>query len=88
MIRAANCCFEIKNFKKCVQFCDQILDEDKTNTVILDLRKKCVTQQKLTERNERKKELEEKKKMKNEKILISEILRRGYQLEGDSASKY
>lgn len=88
LIRAANCCFEMKLYKKCVEFCDQVLDKNKTNTIILELRKKSINEQKLKERNERKRELEEKKKMKDEENLISEILRRGYQLENDSTSKF
>lgn len=78
----------MKLYKKCVEFCDQVLDKNKTNTIILDLKKKSINEQKLKERNERKKELEEKKRIKNEENLISEILRRGYQLEGDSKSKF
>lgn len=78
----------MRHYKKCVEYCDQILDKDKTNTIILDLRKDSMNEQKLKERNERKKELEEKRRMKNEENLISEIIRRGYRLEGDSTSKF
>lgn len=84
LIRAANCCFEMKHYEKCIEYCERILDMDKSNTIILELRKKSINEQKLKGRNERKKELQDKRNMQIEENLVSEILKRGYKLEGDS----
>lgn len=84
LIRAANCCFETRHYERCIEYCDRILLMD-TNTNVLELRKKSVSAQKLKERIKRKQELHDRKKMKNEVNLLSEILSRGYKLEGDSS---
>jgi len=80
--RAAHCTYHLKLYEKSVEYCDKILDQNKTNKEILELRKKCVIEAKLKERNERKKEVEEKKRKQSEDNIIKEILKRGYRIEG------
>ncbi|XP_072382348.1 DNA polymerase interacting tetratricopeptide repeat-containing, protein of 47 kDa [Diabrotica undecimpunctata] len=84
LTRAANCCFEMKKYKKAVEYCDILLTKDKENKTVLDLRKKCTNAEKLKERDERKREQVAKKREKEEKVLINEIISRGYNIEGGS----
>ncbi|KAJ8973926.1 hypothetical protein NQ317_001132 [Molorchus minor] len=83
LIRAAKCCFEIKDYKTAVEYCDQILDKQKNNNEILDLRKRSINEAKIKERDSRRKGVEEKRKANEEKAIIKEILNRGYHIEGD-----
>ncbi|XP_050311726.1 DNA polymerase interacting tetratricopeptide repeat-containing, protein of 47 kDa [Anthonomus grandis grandis] len=80
--RAAMCSYHMKQYEKAVEFCDRILQKNKTNDEILELRKNCVNEQKLKERNQRKKEIEEKKRLEEETSLVNEIIKRGYVIEG------
>ncbi|KAJ8956073.1 hypothetical protein NQ318_016525 [Aromia moschata] len=82
LIRAAKCCYEVKNFQKAIEYCDQILDKDKDNKEILELRKKSVSDAKEKERDDRRREVLEKRKAKEEEEIIKEILKRGYKIEG------
>lgn len=82
LVRAANCCFEMKQYQNAIEFCDVILNKQKDNEVILELRQKCVNEEKLKKRNERKRDIEIKKKEKEEEELIKEIIKRGYKIEG------
>nr|XP_023030446.1 tetratricopeptide repeat protein 4 isoform X1 [Leptinotarsa decemlineata] len=81
LVRAANCCFEMRQYKKALEFCDEILDENNNNTAILDLRSKCINNMKVQERDDRKKKSNLKKKIQGEKVLIEEIITRGYNVE-------
>lgn len=81
LVRAANCCFEIKNYKKAIEYCDNILNTEKDNRIILDLRKKCVNAAKLKERDERKREQQHKKRNQEDNVIINEIIKRGYTIE-------
>lgn len=53
----------------------------------MELRAKCVSEAKLKERNERKREVEEKKKKQSENTLIKEIVKRGYTIEGGESGR-
>lgn len=86
--RAANCAYYLKQYEKAVQFCDKILDKNKTDKDILELRKNSINQVKLAERNERKNKLENERKKKLEEKLINEILKRGYKIEGGLNGKF
>lgn len=79
--RAAHCSYQLGQYDKAVEFCDLILEKNKTDKDILKLRKKCVNDAKLKDRNTRKKYLEDKKKKQIENTLIEEILKRGYNIE-------
>ncbi|XP_057658120.1 DNA polymerase interacting tetratricopeptide repeat-containing, protein of 47 kDa [Diorhabda carinulata] len=82
LVRAANCCVEMKNYKKAIDYCDIILNKEKDNRIVLDLRKKCVSAAKIKERDERKREHQEKKRNEEEDVIINEIIKRGYMIEG------
>lgn len=82
LTRAANCCYHLGQYNKAVEYCDQILEGNKTHKETLELRKKCVNEAKLKERNERKKAAENKKSKMLEDKLIEEIIKRGYHIEG------
>ncbi|CAH1117980.1 unnamed protein product [Phaedon cochleariae] len=86
LVRAANCCFHMKQYKKAVDFCDIILDKQKDDRDILELRKKCVGAEKQKERDERRTEVETKKKAREEKALLGEILSRGYHIDGSKGN--
>lgn len=81
IIRAANCCYKIKQFERAINFCDQILDKDPNNREILKLRQDCINESKKRERDARRRKQIEKKKEQEEKQLIQEILKRGYDVE-------
>ncbi|XP_076254698.1 DNA polymerase interacting tpr containing protein of 47kD isoform X2 [Rhynchophorus ferrugineus] len=83
--RAANCAYYLKQYEKAIQFCDKLLDKNKDDKIILELRKNSISQAKLAERNERKNKLETKRKKQLEDKLIKEILERGYIIEGGSS---
>ncbi|XP_060533538.1 DNA polymerase interacting tetratricopeptide repeat-containing, protein of 47 kDa [Cylas formicarius] len=80
--RAAYCCLEILQFNKAIEFCDKLLNVDKSDTEILQLRKKCLNLLKVKERDQRRKETAFKKDKQKEEKLINEILKRGYKLDG------
>ncbi|KAH1011063.1 DNA polymerase interacting tetratricopeptide repeat-containing, protein of 47 kDa isoform X2 [Dendroctonus ponderosae] len=80
--RAANCCYHLARYDKGIEYCDNILESDKTNKDILNLRKKCVNALKLKERNDRKRDADNKKANQSVKDLIAEIVSRGYKIEG------
>lgn len=79
--RAANCCFCTQHFDKAIEYCDKILETDKNNKDVQELRKKCVTEAKLKVRNERKREKEIRKQEEDEKRVIQEIVKRGIRIE-------
>lgn len=84
LIRAANCCYEMKQYAKCIEYCDEVLEKNKS---ILELRTKCVNEDKLKQRNERKKDLQNRKLKRSEEQLVNEILKRGYRIEKDGYGK-
>ncbi|KAJ8938934.1 hypothetical protein NQ314_011286 [Rhamnusium bicolor] len=55
LVRAANCCFEMKHYQKSKEYCDKILDKQTDNKDILELRKNSINAAKLKERDDRKK---------------------------------
>lgn len=81
LTRAANCSFELKQYSKCIEYCDKILDKHKSDSIILELRNKSIREGKLKERNERKKDAENKKQKKDVEDLLNNIVQRGYKLE-------
>lgn len=83
LTRAANCCYQMKQYNKCIEYCNRILDQQANNNVILDLKEKCLVEAKLKARDERKKEVLMMKKEKKEDILLNEIKKRGYKIEGN-----
>nr|CAH7749184.1 unnamed protein product [Callosobruchus chinensis] len=86
MKRAANCCYEMRQYNNAIQYCEMILDKEKDDRTILELRKKCVGLAKVSELNARKKQFITKKKEKEEDNLVKTILERGYKLEGGDLS--
>ncbi|VEN33913.1 unnamed protein product [Callosobruchus maculatus] len=86
MKRAANCCYEMRQYNKAIHYCDMILDKEKDDRTMLDLRKKCVGLAKVSELSERKKQFIMKKKEKEEENLVKTILDRGYKLEEGNLS--
>ncbi|XP_018565306.1 tetratricopeptide repeat protein 4 [Anoplophora glabripennis] len=80
--RAANCCFHLKQYIKAVDYCDKILEKQKDNKEILELRQNSINAAKLKERDDRKNEAAAKRKAKEEEDIIKEIINRGYNIEG------
>lgn len=73
IIRAANCCLHISQFDKCVEYCDKILFQQSENEEMLELRQKAINIKKNQERDARKKEIEQKKKIAKEEKLINTV---------------
>lgn len=83
--RAATCCFYIKDYDQCLEFCDQLLnqmlDEHPPNKEMLSLRSQAVAAKEQMKRDKRKQERIEKKLDKEEEELINIIKSRGINLE-------
>lgn len=80
-IRAAQCCFEISQWDKCISHCDEVLSINSTDSTALELRQKAINTQKDVERDvrrQKKKNAVEKDKVKK---LIEEIVKRGIRLK-------
>lgn len=82
MIRAANCCYEVKQYDKALSYCDKILEGNK-DTQILELRQKCVKAAKIQDRDRRLKEKTETKKTKEQQNLLNAIRSRGITVGSD-----
>ena len=40
--RAATCCFHVKDYEQCIDFCNEILDESPTDKIILHLKSQAI----------------------------------------------
>lgn len=40
--RAATCCFHVKNYDQCIEFCDQLLDDCASDKTVLSLKSQAV----------------------------------------------
>ncbi|KAI4455293.1 tetratricopeptide repeat protein 4 [Holotrichia oblita] len=85
-IRAANCCFQTEQFDKCIEFCDIILDNEPGNKDVVKLRQDSVHKKKDKERNSRKKELDFKRRLKEEELLLEEIRSRNINIDSKNNS--
>lgn len=80
-IRAAQCCNELNKFQECLNYCDEILQEQIDNQQIIDLRKLCFTRKTEKERDERKQLALEKKRQKQFENIVNEIKKRKIKFE-------
>ncbi|GJQ75280.1 putative tetratricopeptide repeat protein [Trypoxylus dichotomus] len=85
-IRAANCCFAMGHFDKCIEFCDGILDLEPNNKDILKQRQDAMNKKKDKERDSRKKEILLKKTLKEEKVLLDAIKSREINIDSQTDS--
>lgn len=76
LLRAAHCCYEIRQPEKCIDYCDRILAKQKSNKEVLELRQKAVYAAKTKGRDERIQEREEKKRSERQKDLLETINQR------------
>lgn len=80
-MRAAQCCFEISQWDKCISHCDEVLSTNSTDSIALELRQKAINARKDVERDgrrQKKKNVLEKDKAKK---LIEEIEKKGIRLK-------
>ncbi|KAK4878437.1 hypothetical protein RN001_010943 [Aquatica leii] len=80
LIRAAYCCFEIKQYEKAIHYCDIILKKN-FDTQTTELRCKCVRGRKELERNARKQKKVDEEKTTKEVALLGRILNSGINLD-------
>eukprot|EP00112_Aurelia_sp_Birch-Aquarium-sp1_P022659 Seg6473.2 transcript_id=Seg6473.2/GoldUCD/mRNA.D3Y31 product="Tetratricopeptide repeat protein 4" protein_id=Seg6473.2/GoldUCD/D3Y31 len=73
VLRAAMCCFELKLFNECVQWCDNGLQNESENKKLLDLRQQALNEKKVQERDSRRREVIEKKLLEKQKKLAAAI---------------
>ncbi|KAK9703568.1 Cns1/TTC4 Wheel domain [Popillia japonica] len=85
-IRAANCCFQTAQYDKCIELCDTILDSEPGNKDVVKLRQDSVHKKKDKERNSRKKELDFKRRLKEEELLLTEIRNRNINIDSKNNS--
>ncbi|KAK1116586.1 hypothetical protein K0M31_018268 [Melipona bicolor] len=79
--RAATCCFHVKDYEQCIDFCDQILDESSTDKIILHLKSQAAAAGERLKRDQRKQDRLEKKLDEEEEELLDIIRSRGVNLE-------
>ncbi|CAD1478675.1 unnamed protein product, partial [Heterotrigona itama] len=79
--RAATCCFHIKDYEQCIDFCDRVLDESPTDKIKLHLKSQAVAAGERLKRDKRKQDRLEKKLDKEEEELLDIIRSRGVNLE-------
>lgn len=79
--RAATCCFHIKDYEQCIDFCDRLLDESPTDKIILHLKSQAVVEGERLKRDKRKQDRLEKKLNKEEEELLNIIKGKGVNLE-------
>ncbi|KAJ3652544.1 hypothetical protein Zmor_018499 [Zophobas morio] len=84
LTRAANCCFQLEKFDEAIKFCDRILDQDKHNKEVLELRNSSANLEKIKNRDRRKKELDMRKLKEEEANIITAIVGRGIRVQGGS----
>lgn len=80
LLTAAKCCFNIKDYDLCLNYCDQVLNaqskDDSVVNEIVNLRAKAVKNKKLLLRDSRVKEINEKKVDKVKEKIVETIRNR------------
>ncbi|XP_017887531.1 uncharacterized protein LOC108629397 [Ceratina calcarata] len=79
--RAATCCFHIKDYNQCIDFCDQLLSDSPTDKTILNFKSQAMDAREHLKRDKRKQDRLEKKLDKEEQELIDIIKNKGINLE-------
>ncbi|XP_076067448.1 DNA polymerase interacting tpr containing protein of 47kD isoform X2 [Oratosquilla oratoria] len=80
LMRAVQCTLKLKTWDECISWCDRGLKLNGTDQDLLNYRTTAVKEKKKIERDIRKKQIEEKKKTKEEQTLLSAIETRGTRL--------
>ncbi|XP_066590172.1 uncharacterized protein Dpit47 [Prorops nasuta] len=81
LCRAATCCFQIKDYDRCIDFCDQFLDANPTDKAILKLKSDATVARDKHRRDKRMKEKLEKKISQETDKLLEAIRSRNINLE-------
>lgn len=79
--RAANCCFHLRDYDRCIDLCDRFLDTSPTDKPTLSLKSQAVAARERARRDRRKQERQEKLLNKEEEKLMEVIKSRGVNLE-------
>lgn len=82
IVRAAECCVEIKKYADAIKWCDTGLSIDKNQKVLLDLRPKADKLMRAEEKEKRKEMAKERKEQVEEQKLLDLIKSRGVKLAG------
>ena len=77
VLRGAQCCYKLKNYKECITWCDKGLEVDSTHTELLKMRSDCVQMEKAIERDARKRLAAEKREKQEHSALLELIKQRG-----------
>lgn len=83
-IRAANCCFEISSFDKCIEYCDGLLSRQPELEEAARLRQRAVSSKKVKERDERARKAAERRERERDDALLDELKKRGIKTDGNS----
>ncbi|OAD52127.1 Tetratricopeptide repeat protein 4, partial [Eufriesea mexicana] len=86
--RAAACCFHVKNYDQCIEFCDQLLDDCASDKTVLNLKSQAVAARERLKRDKRKQDRFDKQLNKEEEELINIIKCKGINLEFTEEKKY
>ncbi|XP_003491696.1 DNA polymerase interacting tetratricopeptide repeat-containing, protein of 47 kDa [Bombus impatiens] len=79
--RAATCCFHMKDYKQCIDFCNRILNRSPNDEIIFHLKSQAVIEGERLKRDKRKQDRLEKKLNKEEEELLNVIKEKGVNLE-------
>jgi len=86
LLRGAQCCFKLKHYKECQNWCDRGLEVDCAHNDLLKLRTECVQLEKAKERDTRKRLAAEKKEKQLQSSLLERIKQRGITVESKGNS--
>lgn len=84
--RAAECLFHLRQYDNCIQYCDKIIENDKSNKAFQELRSKAINSKRLAERDRRKLIAAEKKDEKQGMELLDAVRSRGIRFKGKDSS--
>lgn len=79
--RAANCCFNMKDYGQCIDLCDQFLDEYPTDAAMLNLKTRAIAARERARRDQRKRERQGRQSSKQIEELLETIQSRGVKIE-------
>lgn len=77
LLRAAQCALKLKEFEACTEYCDKILSKDKDNETAKKIKLDIKNYKLIHERDERRKNIKEKKQISEDESLLNAIKERG-----------
>jgi len=86
VLRGAQCCFKLKHYTECIEWCDKGLTQDSNKTELIKMRAESVLLHKSVERDARKRLAAEKRAKQEHHALLELIRERGIKVESKGSS--